>query len=140
MKLNSNDKKYSILSDVKSFTSNSKPVIAITHIGCENNYCFVALVKKNRNAKENMAELQRFIKKFKEFEIIEDAITYFVSHNKCKNSDEYSLKIKKSLNIEQDIIHLHTKGGGCGKYTIHGFQIENRFEIVMIDPEHKMFM
>ena len=43
-------------------------------------------------------------------------------------------------NIEtSDMFHLHCDRDGKGKFVLHGFRINNCFEIVWIDPNHEFY-
>ena len=74
---------------------------------------------------------------------ISDVVTKYCSSSSLKNRDDKSIrllqKIKKEYDVDAtDIVHLHCKPGGSGKFVLHGFILRNVFEIVIIDPNHEI--
>lgn len=131
--------KGSALSGVNESIVKRKPVVAITYVGCNSRYCLKSMAKdKERN--KHFSELERFVEKFRQYDVIDDAISAFISHKKGKNTDAESRELLKAVGAEAgSIIHLHTKGGGNGEFVIHGTQIDNRFEIMLLDPHHEYY-
>lgn len=129
----------SVLSGVNESVVKRRPVVAITYVGCHSKYCFRSMAKeKDRN--KHFDELEKFIEKFRQYDVIDDAISAFISHKKGKNTDAESIRLLKTIGAENgSIIHLHTKGGGNGEFVIHGTQIDNRFEILLLDPHHEYY-
>ena len=123
-----------------------RPVIGITYLQVNNkNYGLKALsdTAKSRSDRNVYSELDEFIKNSAKLPSIEAVVEMYHSHNKLKNSDDYSRDIVKLLEKEYnvdatDLIHLHCKANGKGEFVLHGFILENVFEIVLIDPLHKI--
>lgn len=116
--------------------------IGITYLD-RKNYGFKDLFKVVKGERGYLDDLNSFILQARRLNDIGEFIQKFSSHNKQKNEDEQSKNKIKNLQekykLEVDhLIHLHCKGGGNGEFVIHGFQIDNAFEIVWFDPKHEI--
>lgn len=73
---------------------------------------------------------------------IQKVIEIYHSRYHLKNNDETSREIVKQLKEKgidaTDLVHLHCKANGKGKFVLHGFILDNVFEIVLLDPEHEL--
>jgi hypothetical protein len=127
---------------------NFKPKIGITCICCDGKYSLKNFIKSCKEFKkcerDLLNELQNFIDEFRSENTISDAIKNHISPKSGKNDDKDSVKqaeyIRKQLKRECDsLLHIHTKRGGKHKFSIHGFQDKDVFEIVWLDPEHEKF-
>lgn len=122
------------------------PKIGCTYL-CTGNHCLSELHKKQikKHCDPNLFdELQEFIARFRNENNISDAIKKYISHNVGKNKDQKSLlkirQLNTKFNLQIDsIFHLHTGSGGKEEFTIHGFQDNNTFEIVWLDPFHEIY-
>lgn len=132
--------------DVTPLVDKERPQVGFTYLSA-GDYCLLCLHDKQNkeNCTPNLfAELQDFLEKFRKEDNIGTAITSFISHNKGKNTDKDSIrkidKINRDNNIQVDsLIHLHTKRGGKGQFTLHGFRLGNVFEVVWFDPFHEIY-
>lgn len=116
--------------------------IGITYLDTDK-YGLKDLYRSARGKSKYIDDFNSFIIKAREMDDIGDVIKNFSSHIKGKNDDITSKKkiedLNKKYNIEVDhLIHLHCFIGGKGEFVIHGFQVDNIFEIVWLDPEHKV--
>lgn len=114
--------------------------IGITYLD-ETKYGFQHLFTAARGNKQYVQDLNDFISNARKLNDIGKFIEKFASHKKAKNDDVLSSKkvqqLQNDYNLEVDhLIHLHCKAGGNGEFVIHGFQIDNAFEIVWLDPKH----
>ena len=114
--------------------------IGITYLDSDK-YGIKELFKVAKGEKKYLDDLMGFIEKAREINDIGEVIATFVSHNRGTNDDKQSKKkvesLKTDYKIEVDhLIHLHCKIGGNGEFVIHGFQVDNIFEIVWLDPKH----
>lgn len=140
-KANSKDK-----SIIPHIPKPKRPVIGITYLQVGNkNYGLKALsnADRSRSDRDIYSELEDFIKRASMLDSIETVVKTYHSRNKLKNNDEYSKDIvtllKESYNVDAtDLIHLHCKANGKGEFVLHGFILENVFEIVLIDPLHNL--
>lgn len=123
-----------------------RPVIGITYLQvCNKDYGLKALsdTAKMRSDRNIYNELNEFIATSSKLSSIEKVVEMYHSRQKLKNDDEYSKYIvkllKENYNVDAtDLIHLHCKANGKGEFVLHGFILENVFEIVLIDPLHKI--
>lgn len=123
-----------------------RPVIGITYLQIGNkNYGLKSLsdAVKSRSDRAIYSELEDFIKDAAKLASIEKVVEKYHSHHKLKNDDKYSKDIvnllKKDYNVDAtDLTHLHCKANGKGEFVLHGFILENVFEIVLIDPLHQI--
>lgn len=75
---------------------------------------------------------------------INELVRLYGSKIYTKNTDKISKQIVKSLSDDfptvdcDELIHIHCKKGGKGKFVLHGFVHDNIFEIVLIDPCHDL--
>lgn len=123
-----------------------RPVIGITYLQvCNIDYGLKALsdTAKTRSDRNVYNELNEFIKTASKLASIEDVVERYHSRKKLKNDDDYSKDIvnllQKEYNVDAtDLIHLHCKANGKGEFVLHGFILENVFEIVLIDPLHQL--
>ena len=63
------------------------------------------------------------------------------SNEILKEELERIQKIFGSPNINNDSIrirHIHSKARGKGQFTLFGFQYENVFEVLLLDPAHEI--
>lgn len=123
-----------------------RPVIGITYLQvCNRDYGLKALSEadKSRSDRNIYNELNEFITTSSKLSSIEEVVKKYHSRQKLKNNDDYSKDIVNSLkndyNVDAtDLIHLHCKANGKGEFVLHGFILENVFEIVLIDPLHQI--
>lgn len=123
-----------------------RPVIGITYLQvCNKDYGLKALsdTAKMRSDRNIYSELNEFITASSKLPSIENVVELYHSRKRLKNDDEYSKYIVKLLkgnyNVDAtDLIHLHCKANGKGEFVLHGFILENVFEVVLIDPLHKI--
>lgn len=123
-----------------------RPVIGISYLQIGNkNYGLKALsdADKSRSDRAIYSELEDFIKDAAKLDSIEEVVKKYHSRYKLKNDDDYSKDIvnllKNDYNVDAtDLTHLHCKANGKGEFVLHGFILENVFEIVLIDPLHKL--
>lgn len=129
----------------KLYDAKKKPTgvhIGITYLD-KNKYGLKDLFDTARGNKQCLVEFQEFLTSVREENDIGVFISEFISHNCANNSDKLSVNKTKQLqndyNLEVDhLIHLHCKRNGKGKFVVHGFQIDNVFEIVWLDTGHKI--
>lgn len=121
--------------------SEGKPVVGITYL--DNSYNFTDLFKIARGNNRKIKEFEGFLEKARHYTTLTDLIDAHKPHKGCKNEDDKSKQkmndIQKKYNVEtKDMFHLHCCRNGNGEFVIHGFRINNCFEIVWLDPEHKI--
>ena len=129
----------------KLYDAKKKPTgvhIGITYLD-KNKYGLKDLFDTARGNKQCLVEFQEFLVSARKENDIGVFISEFISHNRANNRDDLSVKKIKQLqydyNLEvEHLIHLHCKRGGNGEFVIHGFQIDNVFEIVWLDTKHEV--
>lgn len=114
--------------------------IGITYLD-HKHYGLQHLFRVCRGNRQYLSDFEEFLYKAKQINNFDLLIKTFGSHKKLCNEDKRSKDKVKNLqeeyNLEVDnLIHLHCKGGGSGEFVLHGFQIDNVFEIVWLDPTH----
>ena len=132
--------------DVHIEPDTDKPVIGITYLDItNNNYGFKGFHKTAQGIHDRNLydEFGAFVRDAAKQKSISDVVTKYCSSFSLKNKDDKSIrllqKIKKEYDVDAtDIVHLHCKPGGSGKFVLHGFILRNVFEIVMIDPNHEV--
>ena len=122
------------------FTKEKRPIIGITFLD-RNNYGLDDLIRCYRGDKNCVNQLNDFLEKARKYTTISELITNHASHNKFKNTDSRSLRkfaqIQDEYEVEtSDICHLHCNRGGTGRFVLHGFILNNCFEIVWLDVKH----
>lgn len=130
----------------EKLTSDTKKIsgfhIGITYLDISS-YGLDDLFKICRGNRSYLKDLNDFIKSSREIDELGAFISKFISRNGSNNKDDRSIskvaELNQQYNIEVDhLIHLHCKAGGKGEFVIHGFQIDNVFEIVWLDPKHEI--
>jgi len=116
--------------------------IGVTYLD-RKKYGLQNLFNASRGNKQYIQDLNRFILRARQLNDIGEFIRIFASHIRTSNDDDASKakvqRLQEKYNLEVDhLIHLHCKGGGNGEFVIHGFQIDNVFEIVWFDPKHEV--
>lgn len=132
--------------DSTALEDTKAPIISMTYMDMFGTYGLKEFSKiaKALNGQRNLyKEIDGFLNKAREYNNITDLISAHISHNGGKNKDAASRKKAKEIseryNVEAlDFIHLHCCSGGTGEFVFHGFVLKNRFEIVWIDPQHKL--
>lgn len=130
----------------ENLTKQKNPVIGITYLQANNKeYGLKAIVnKEKKHSQSAIKPLHDFLVKARQYKTIEELITNHISHNRGKNCDKESKQmigeIRRQYNVAaEEMIHIHCLRGGKGEFVLHGFVIENRFEIVWFDPDHKHY-
>nr|DAV02256.1 MAG TPA: hypothetical protein [Caudoviricetes sp.] len=145
--LPNNPKGNKILSIDIPVNEEKRAVIGITYLNlASNNYNLKHLAEvhnKQRGNKDVFKDLECFIGNVnKEKMTIQKVIEIYHSRYHLKNNDETSREIVKQLKEKgidaTDLVHLHCKANGKGKFVLHGFILDNVFEIVLLDPEHEL--
>lgn len=133
--------------DINKPKDEKRAVIGITYLNfAKNDYDMKALAethKKQKGERNVFGELESFIGKVNEEKMsIEELIELFHSRYKLKSNDKVSQEIVSLLREKgidaSDFVHLHCKANGKGKFVLHGFILDNVFEIVLFDPDHKL--
>ena len=127
--------------------SKSKPVLGMTWMRIEGAYSLRDLGKMDRKNPdggyyEELRNLQEGIQKYDTLDQFMDA--FHTRHGEINPDSNEILKeelkrIRRLRPIEKEnIIHIHCKSRGKGKFTLFGFEYENVFEILLLDPEHEI--
>lgn len=126
------------------------PILSFKYLDKCQVSCFKTLHKKankNKNGKY-FDQLQAFFYDFDKENSLEDAIRKFTSSkgSKIRKNNKFVNRIittfktnypdEKGL-INDNLIHIHLKRGGLGKFVIFGAQYENVFYVLAFDPEHE---
>ena len=131
----------------KAMDDNISPSIAFTYLDVEDKeYGLHGLAinhKKQRGNRNLYKELNSFVKMAGKYKNISELITNHISHIKPKSDDKLTIskskEIRKNYNVEScNIMHIHCKRDGKGEFVLHGFALHNCFEVVFIDPLHKL--
>ena len=120
-----------------------KPVLGMTYMKIKGSY---SLKDLSKNADENSyEELKSLQEKIREFRSIEDFLDYFSSkHGEISPENNQTVKDEQKRarditgNQNLTIRHIHCKARGNGKFVLFGFQYENVFEILLLDPQHEI--
>ena len=124
-------------------TKEKKPHIGITYLD-KNHYGFQHFINCVKGDKRYLHDLESFIEKCRRYESLTALIESHQPHGKGKkNADAKSIRkleqIKNDYNIEPaEMIHLHALTKGNGEFVLHGFTIQNIFEIVWLDCKHEV--
>ena len=110
--------------------------------------CFKGLNKYHKKHKEEEVfdQLQEFLYNVDKCSNLEEMITQYTSKNGSKiNNNAYVERIKKEFEaaypnekglLESNIIHLHLKRGGKGKFVIFGVDCGSVFYVLTFNPDH----
>ena len=111
--------------------------------------CFKGLNKYHKSHREENVfdQLQEFLYNIDKCSNLEQMITLYTSKNGSKtDSSNYVKRIKKEFEaaypdekglLESNIIHLHLKRNGKGKFVIFGVNYDSVFYVLAFDPGHK---
>ena len=135
--------------DAKSQVSGlpkQRPSISITFMDVDRDFGLKYLVekdKKHKGSRQILKEFDSFLRKARRYNSIEEFMHTFTPKERLNNADQKSKdkmnEIQKLYNIETaDMVHIHCCGNGGGEMVLHGFVINNCFEVVWIDPDHEM--
>lgn len=120
-----------------------KPHVGITYLD-KNKYGLSDFVKVVRGDKNYLTALEAFLEKCRQYESMTELVKNHQPHGKsAKNEDDVSETkinaIATLYNIETgEMYHLHILRDGKGEFVIHGFIIDNVFEIVWLDCKHEV--
>lgn len=136
---------YDSRSDVSALPK-QRPSISITFMDVGKEFGLAYLVekdKKHRGSRYIMKEFDAFLQKVRKHKSIEDVMDHFKPKKKLNNQDKKSIDKMKQIQDEYSIdtsemAHIHCCGNGGGALVLHGFVINNCFEIVWIDPDHEI--
>lgn len=125
----------------KSKVRENRPIIGLTYL--DNSFNLSHLFKKNKGNGQPVKVFEKFLNKARNYSTLTELINAHKPHNGYKSSDGKSrskmAEIQRKHNVDTtDMCHLHCCRDGNGKFVIHGFRINNCFEIVWIDPEHEI--
>lgn len=132
---------YNVALDIQNLPK-QKPTISITFMDAGKELKkFADYARKQQGEKDVYKQFEDFLVKVRQFNSIEEVISYFSPKKSIKNSDSESRakmqELQKNFNIDtSDMVHIHCCGGGSGQMVLHGFVIHSSFEIVWIDPGH----
>lgn len=111
--------------------------------------CFNGLNKYHKKHSEEKVfdKLQEFLYNIDNCSNLEEVITQYTSSkgSKVDENNAYIKRIKKEFEIaypdekgllESNIIHLHLKRNGKGKFVIFGVNYDSIFYVLAFDPEH----
>ena len=114
-----------------------KPVLGMTWLKMTGSYSLAQLRKNAEN--DSYKELEHLQKAIRKYDTIEDFLTAFRPHNgEMDPNDNETLKNALKGMERDNIIHIHCKAHGFGKFTLFGFQYENVFEVLLLDPQHEI--
>ena len=112
--------------------------------------CFKGLNKYHKNHTEEgvFDQLQKFLYEIDKCSNLEELITQYTSKNgsKIDNNNKYIKRIKKEFEtaypdekglLESNIIHLHLKRHGNGKFVIFGVNYDSVFYVLAFGPGHE---
>lgn len=113
--------------------------------------CFNALHKANKNDPNLKAfdELQKFLYEADELNSIEEIIKNYTSRKGSKINGNHSSFVKKIIEkfkkeypnerglVSNNLIHIHTKRNGKGKFLIFGVNHGTTFYVLGFDPKHE---
>lgn len=103
---------------------------------------------ENKNHKKYFEELQRFIYDFDNERDLSEAIKHYTSHKGSKIGLEtpYVKQIMSSFEKNHkeyfqffphdELIHLHTKRQGKGKFVLFGVRYDDTFYVLAMNPNH----
>lgn len=110
----------------------------------------------------SMDDFSKFSKKNPDRHIYKELLDLQLEMQKCENMSifldrfhtrnrQIDVNSKKALkdevkrirevfgkDLESDITHIHSKPIGKGRFTLFGFVYENVFEVLLLDPDHKI--
>lgn len=109
--------------------------------------CFNGLNKYHKEHKEEKVfnQLQEFLYNIDKCSNLEEVITQYTSRKGSKVENNYIKRIKQEFEtaypdekglLESNIIHLHLKRNGKGKFVIFGVNYDSVFYVLAFDPGH----
>ncbi len=120
-----------------------KPTISISFLD-KNNFNLQHLFKCAKGDTKYLKDFESFLDKVRNYKSLKELKMLHCPHCKsADNTDKRSIEkaslLRKEHNVEVDsLIHLHCCRDGKGEFVIHGFEINNHFEIVWLDPKHEI--
>lgn len=142
-----NDQKKVLIDN--SINEKNHPEINFKYLYKCNVCCFKGLNKYHNNHKEEKVfeELQRFLYDIDKCSSLEEVITQYTSPkgSKINSSNKYIKRIKSTFEnaypmekglLECDIIHIHLKRNGKGKFVLFGVNYDSIFYVLAFDPGH----
>ncbi len=124
-----------------------RPIVGITYLevlsGDYSLKRFAKTESKSCGTRQLYNELEEFLIKARSYSAIEELISAHAPKKRIKNSDEKSIskmkEIQRKYNVEtSEMVHLHCKRCGSGAFVLHGFVVNNCFEVVWLDPNHAL--
>lgn len=121
-----------------------KPEISITYLEISTgDYSLKGLQKISQKAPDLYKDLSVFMDRVRKYKNIQELLDNHCPKNGLKAKDPKSQRkmseIKKHYNVDtSDMCHIHLKPGGKGAFVLHGFILRNCFEVVWLDPQHKI--
>lgn len=121
-----------------------RPSVSITYLEITSGeYSLKSFGKKCQRESRLYAELAEFTERAKSYANIQELLDNHCPRNGLKSKDEFSRRkmneIKRKYNVDtSEMYHIHLKPNGKGAFVIHGFTLKNCFEVVWLDPEHKI--
>ena len=129
----------------------TRPVLGMSLMKITGSYSLQAIHDRNPDKRrENYRELEHLQRELIKFKTIDDFLEHFTPrHGEVSPENNPDLKkelerVKKLLGSSGldsnsiNIRHIHSRAKGKGKFTLFGFQYENVFEILLLDPEHEI--
>ncbi len=118
-----------------------KPCVGITYLD-KNRFGLKDFFKAVKDDKQKRKDFEEFLEAVRGYknrdEVIENHCPR-VLKNKDKDSQSKIKAIKNKYNIDAtDMVHLHCKRQGKGEFVLHGFWLENIFEVVWLDCNHDL--
>lgn len=137
-----------ILTD-NSTNKKDHPEINFKYLHKCNVCCFKGLNKYHTKHKEEKVfeQLQEFLYNIDECSNLEEVISQYTSQkgSKIDSSNKYIRNLKNTFEsvypdekglLECDIIHIHLKRNGKGKFVLFGVNYDSIFYVLAFDPGH----
>lgn len=121
-----------------------KPEISITYLEISTGeYSLKGFYKISKKNPDVYKDLSDFMVRARKYKNIQELLDNHCPKNglkaKDKTSQQKMKEIKKLYNVDtSDMCHIHLKPNGKGAFVLHGFILHNCFEVVWLDPEHKI--
>jgi len=135
--------------DIEQPIIDNKPEIDFRFLHKCNSCCFNGLAKYHNKHKEEKVfdQLQSFLFEISECKNIEQLIGNYTSKNGSKiKNNKFTKKIRTEftknypndigLLKSEDMLHIHLKKNGNGKFVVFGVVKNNRFYVLAFDPNH----
>lgn len=130
---------------IPTIPKQSPPVIGISYLQVKHHkFGLKSFFENTKRDGDIYKAFYDFLKQVSLLNNVNELLKSYGSHINTKNTDSISKEIVKIMETDfpkiecDELVHIHCKQGGKGKFVLHGFIHGNTFEIVLLDPYHEL--